>query len=376
MKAVVKKLSGRGACSSLAAAALSTAVLVACGASFDTVGQLDGVRVLGVKKSSPYPRPGEEVQLDMLVHDTGPAKGEPQTRAPLQTMWLAGCYNPAADLYQGCFAQFGALLGAFGLSPDEPIDPSMSDELLAELAKGGIQLGFGPQFRFTVPKDLVTRRGETSPGVEPYGLSYVFFAACAGTLRPNLEPGGFPIQCVDAKGELLPQRDFVAGYTALYSYEERVNRNPVLSGFSVNGKKLKSADVCLDQECSLLPWDGSRKCTGDEPVVSPCADEDNPLDCPKLEFKPLVDEASVEADPVATRDLGQAAEEQMWVNYHSDRGRFSSDLSLVNDATAGFNQKLKGEFRAPEAKGKAHVWTVVRDNRGGSAWGRFDVCVK
>jgi hypothetical protein len=356
--------------------ACALASLQACGASFDTIGQLEGVRVMGVSKSSPTPKPGESVELQMLLHDTGPAEADAEREAT-QVLWLSGCVNPPADLFQGCFAQFGQVLGGLGLDPEAPLgDPEDNQMLLGELAEAGIGLGFGEKFTLDIPEDLITRRPPPSPGVSPYGLSYVFFAACAGTLLPDATPGAFPIACEDERGERVGARDFVAGYTSLYSYTDTTNTNPSLLGFAVNGKKLTGDSLCIGEECETLAWDAPRKCDGSEPVVAACADEREPLDCPTMKFEVLVDPKSVDDDPILTRDIGEESTEQMWVNFHADRGQFQGDVSLVNDSSTGFRDKVEGEFVSPEAKGKTHVWAVVRDNRGGTTWGRFDVCVK
>jgi len=366
--------------SCLVALGLSTS-FVGCGTSFDSLGQLDGVRVLGVQKSNPFAEPGEQVELRMLVHDTGPTGGKSsgEERPEVQVAWLSGCTNPPADLYQGCFAQFGQVLSGLGVAPNTAVGDgsgAANAKLLGQLAKAGIGLGFGPNYQFTIPADIISRRPPPARGASPYGLSYVFFAACSGTLVPNTTAGEFPISCIDADGERVSAHDFVAGYTNIYSYPDNSNRNPELLGFEASGKKQKAANTCIGEACEALPWDASRKCDGNEPSVNACADDKNPFECPKLKFKAKVDPASVDADPFLTRDRGSAATEQMWVNYHADRGQFTSEVSLVNDSTAGFNQTLEGEFIAPEEKGKTHVWAVVRDNRGGTAWGRFDICVR
>jgi hypothetical protein len=355
--------------------------LLGCGTSFDSIGQLDGVRVLGVEKSNPLAAPGEQIELRMLAHDTGPIGGKSSKPRPaIQTAWLSGCVNPPADLYQGCFLQFGQVLAQLGIDPENAIggnDGAANAELLAQLAKVGIGLGFGETFRYAVPSDIISRKPPpTAPGASPYGLSYVFFAACAGTLVPDVDAGEFPIRCIDDDGKPVGARDFVAGYTSIYSYLDNTNRNPKLLGFEAGGKAQKAANTCIAEACEALAWDASRKCDGSEPKVAACGDESMPGNCPTLKFKAKVDPKSVDDDPILSRDNGVDATEQMWVNYHTDRGQFMSDLSLVNDPSVGFINDAEGEFVAPEAKGKAHVWTVVRDNRGGTTWGRFDICVQ
>ena len=82
-------------------------LVLGCGVEFDPASQLDGLRVLAVKKSAPYARPGERVDLSLLWHDTDAG------RPPPQIAWLAICENPPADLFEACFTQVA------GLSQDE-----------------------------------------------------------------------------------------------------------------------------------------------------------------------------------------------------------------------------------------------------------------
>ena len=59
------------------------AALIGCAAQFDPGSELHGLRVLAVKKSKPYARPGSLVDLQLLWHDTEP------DRPPPQIAWLA-----------------------------------------------------------------------------------------------------------------------------------------------------------------------------------------------------------------------------------------------------------------------------------------------
>ena len=109
--------------------------LSGCGEGFDPGSEVKTLRVLGVHKDKPYPRPGEDVTLTLLWTD-GSGDARPD---PVQVTWLrAGddaapkpaCVNPEGDLYYGCFAKFGLDTGLLS----------------------------GNTFKFQVPPDIVSKR--------------------------------------------------------------------------------------------------------------------------------------------------------------------------------------------------------------------------
>lgn len=358
-----------------------------CGSEFDSLAQVEGLRILAVQKSAPYARPRESVELEMLYHD---ASDKPRK---IETIWISGCENPPGDLYSICFELMGpALRGELpgaqnGEAPaPPPADGDISaDELLRLGVEGSVErvpvgpgfaFGFQRTFTLEVSKDVISSRPRPQdPKLPAYGLNYVFFAACAGELHLDLKAEGFPLRCEDSKGRPLGAEDFVVGYTAVYAYAKQVSENPRIVGFEVKGKKLSREEFCIGDECGIVEPDPDRECNASDPVVKACKDEDSDS-CPKLEFKALIDPKSVEENGVFTATQGSPVKEQMWVNYHTDRGKFTSDVVLVNDTDTGFNPDTESEFVAPEEKGPAQVWAVVRDNRGGSEWARFQICIK
>src|SRR5690606_12215025 len=70
--------------SSLTLAALlslgAAALFPGCGPELDRISELKTLRILGVKKSAPYARPGESVELEMFWEDVGPGAPRPVTR--------------------------------------------------------------------------------------------------------------------------------------------------------------------------------------------------------------------------------------------------------------------------------------------------------
>lgn len=304
----------------LAGAALLLAAS-GCDSTFEPKTSLTTLRIIGVRADNPYPKPGDAVQLEMLWHDGASPVNAPRK---VQVMWIGGCFNPVGDLYYQCFPQMAKSLAQLEKDP----------------SKAGDFIGFGNTFTWKIPSDLISSKPPLE-GVVPYGLSYVFFAACAGELRPA-EPGpdNLPIGCFAPDGTRLGADDFVPGYFALYSYNDRSNTNPVFRGLEINGQLLDPQVEAVYPKC----------------LSSPCAD---------LRLRSDVDPASAEQNEVAP---GKFVQEQMWVEYFATAGEFDDGAQLVNDATKGFNADNGVIYTPPEGALQVVFYAVVRDNRGGVAW--------
>jgi hypothetical protein len=376
----------------------------ACSVGFDSIAEIEGLRILGVKKSKPFAKPGDRVQLQLLYNDDTDAARD------VQLFWISGCTNPPADLYQVCLDGLNAAFEDVDV-PDLPGSDFSDDEALAmllgelsalasqvegqppdglelpegaELPGAGVRLGVGIGDTYAVtldPKIISSRPPPSDPKVPPYGLEFVFFAGCAGRLW--FDPGGsFPLGCFDADGNALPADRFVVGYTSVYVYDGLTNHNPEILGFEWKDggkwKALDTMDLCLADDCEPVEPDPKRPCPDDVPQVERCKDldENQGVGCEKLEFRVTVNEDSVDEDGVLTALQGSPVAEQMWVNFHADRGKFTYDLALVNDVASGFNDDPRTKFIPPDEPGLSHVWAVARDNRGGTDWARFSVCVE
>lgn len=350
-------------------------VLAGCGVEFDSIGQVDGLRVLGVHKDLPVAHPGDTVNMQLVVHDTGDVDGNPRD---ISYLWLGGCDNPRGDSFQGCLLQFSkvaeGLNELMGRQPSE-LTPEELQEAAETLAESGVSLGFGETFQLPIKRDIITNKPPSPvPAKAPYALSYTFFAACAGELRPDPDSETFPVACFDGETR-LGARDFVAGYTSTYTYEEGRNSLPRIIGMKVGGKAVPESLICIGLECDRPEPDPDRRCPRGAPKIGRCDDGTLRQQCPEVEVSVEVDPDSVDQDaPISLGGAG--APEPMWVNYHTDSGSFTNDLTLVNDVTAGFRENPKTDFLAPEESGPAFVWAVVRDNRGGLDWARTTICVE
>jgi hypothetical protein len=332
--------------------------LSGCGPSFDPPSELKSLRVLGVQKDKPYAQPGDEVNLQMLWHDGSEDAGRPVIRG-----FLSGCFNPVGDLYAGCFASLG--------------DPS----------NVRFEVGDSDEFSFTIPSDIITSRPPPpDPKQPPYGLSFVFFAVCAGASLEPVEPteeAGFPLRCLDEDRRPLGSDDFVAGYTQVYVFDEFENQNPIVTGFSFRDVDHDVDDqfTCVGEECvaeAASPVEVSNvECDAQaERCIPRCADDGEVGQCDEFPFRPLIDPESAEPDSITAAAYGRNYEEQVWVNYYATRGSVRSPVRLVNDATGGFNEDYGTKFLAPKEPGPVRLFAVVHDNRGGMSWSGTTIWVK
>lgn len=323
-----------------------------CGIEFDPGSEVNSLRVFAVQKDRPYARPGEDVTLRMLWHDGS------ETPRPVQRLWLSGCFNPPADQYSGCFSSFA------GVSPD-PGNGAVPP---------GVTVGQGDEFSFKLPDDIIDSRPlSPDPNQPAFGVSFVFFAACAGSLEFGgaTTQAGFPVRCVGEDGSFLGGNDFVAGYSQIFAYSELRNENPIITGFEFNGAAV--TPDCIDAQCLGLETPVPDCGVSPELCVSAC-EKDGDAKCPEVVFRPTVDKASAEPDAIAVR-AGRNFQEQVWVTYYAERGSVSSGARLVNDAVLGFNEDYATKLRAPKATGPLRLWAAVRDNRGGASWARLTVVV-
>jgi hypothetical protein len=300
----------------------------------------------------------------MLYHD-----GSSAAPRPVKTLWIGGCLDPEGDLYYNCYPALHRTVA--GLS---------DADLLAEQVPAGTQegsIGFGTQFNAVIPADAITSRPQGNGVVYPYGVLFLFYAACAGELRHV--PGAnsakdSPVGCYRAgSAEALGQDDFEFGYYPIYVYETLANRNPVISSLGF-GAPSTGAACTADIGCGPDQVCGSAGvCL---PTVAACSAKEA-KDCPGYPLSPVVDRGSAELALSALIPESRAPAETLWVSYYSTGGLFDKDTRLVNEPSAGWSSSYEGVWR-PQVGGNREVslFAVVRDNRGGVAWTRQDVWVK
>jgi len=362
----------------LVASALAGAA--ACGPTLESIAQLSHIRIIGVRKSAPYARPGESVRLHMLWEDVSDAS--PRDAQPFFAFW---CVNPPGGLFAECLAQVPTVPPAFSVG-ENFID-------------------------ITVPDDVL-RPSPSAPQAPATGSLYVFYGVCAGTL----EVAGYPIdpdqglsglggafgaggiggaaavddaiseilgelaengqvgeaflpRCVDDEGEPLGSDDFVVGYSTVLVFDELRNEHPTILGFEVDGETV-FVD-CVDESCEE-PFDVPEleDCVPGVACFDAC-DLDGGEGCPEVALRPLIPESVAERDEYAELAFGEDLGEAVWVSYFTDRGRVTGDVRLVNDAVTGWNAGYGTAFLAPSTPGPVRIWAAVRDNRGGVSYARI-----
>jgi hypothetical protein len=327
-----------------------------CAPDIDPPSELSGLRVLAVQKDKPYAKPTDSVTLTMLHHDT---EGR-----DVQVWWHGGCRNPPGDLFYLCLLGLDAT--AFEGGPN-------FDQFVLNNQPGDDD----------IPDDIIQARPPSSdPRFPSYGLIYVFFVACTGVEIRNIPQNGeqlaFPIGCFDANGNQLGPKDFVAGYTSIYVYDEFTNANPTpADDFLVAGQHVADSNDLTCANCTTPPPDPP-DCAGSTSVSSHCVQacpDDGELTCPEIPILPVIDPSQAEVDAVSAAAYGREVGEQMWINYYVDGGSVDSVARLVNDATKGWNPDFGTKFRAPAVPGPVNIWAVVHDNRGGVGWSRVTLNV-
>jgi len=346
-------------------ALLVTALLVpSCVPGFSAPSKVLSLRILAVTIDKPYANPGDDVTLRMTVTDGLGNREGPDSTLPrdLQLLWIGGCTNPEGDQYYLCIEQLAERLAplADGVVPTDGVvklaTPSASED-------GEVD---AHEFTFTVADDIISSRPKPAAGPH-YGIEYVFFAACAGTLRPAAlqSTGGevpdFPLACVGPDGEELGSDSFVIGYTQIYVFADgRTNENAANQGITLNGREMATNpdDAETVRACSV-PFDERR--------TASCGGSTELDDCNKYVIRVTVEEDVAETDPDATDPDGKPLDEVVWVNYFTEGGDVSPSLALINDATKGFQKAHETEWTPPDIPGLYRLWAVVRDQRGGSS---------
>ncbi|APR79583.1 Hypothetical protein A7982_04930 [Minicystis rosea] len=315
-----------------------------CAGGFAPISQVDGLRILSVQADKPYADPGDTVTFRMTYSDP------PAGSLPLQILWLGGCVNPPGDAYYGCYQSLqGLFTGGFDL-----------DDLLQ---KGLV--GVGKTYSVKLPETIISSRPPAQGGAPRYGVAYVFFMACAGTLEPiPLEGTGaaesFPIGCFDAQHRRLGAEHFVPGFTQVYAFEDqRPNENPTITGMTKNGEALPEDD-------SHAPDVEACPVSEEERLGPPsCGKKDAFQTCPSYDISITVPANVAEDDPSSTSPDGTTFKETVWVDYFADRGDFDGDARLVSDATEGQRTDFAVTWIAPPEPGPVRIWAVIHDNRGG-----------
>lgn len=331
----------------------------ACGPELDPISRVETLRIIGVRKSAPYARPGERVDLHMLYED---GSGEERD---VETFFAFWCVNPPGDLFSQCLAE----------PPNEEV--------------GAQFVNNSSSFSIDLPEDAL-RDSLVDPSLPRQGTAFVFYGVCAGRLDGQLvkngmlnedvltdvaSGGALMPRCLDEDGNELGAEDFVIGYSTILIFENLRNENPIITGFEVDGMEV-SVD-CVDEQCEApFAVPELEGCQEGVPCLDACEDDGQLGLCPEINIAVRVDEQSAEDDTFADLAYGADLQESLWVSYFVDRGNVSAPLRLVNDATEGWQSDYGSAILAPKEPGHLRIWAAVRDNRGGVSWTRLPAYVR
>ena len=187
-----------------------------------------------------------------------------------------------------------------------------------------------------------------------------------------------PLDCVDPiTQEPLGSRDFVLGFTTVFSYEGVQNQNPHLLGAefgrTVLGPPEDPASVqtpCMTEEDCARHSEASGQplACSDTGLCSPTAIRCVKGACPTYRLWPRVDASSAEL-------IADGSHEIMWANFYATSGEIGSETRLVSDRNRGLLEGYATHWQPPETSGRALLITL-NDQRGGAAWTSFDVVVR
>jgi hypothetical protein len=343
------------------AAIASLPWIASCQAGFEPRSLVDSLRVLAVRPEPASGAPGETVRLEILVAD-GSARDAGDPARPVEIAWLGGCHNPASRLYFDCFPTLSSIA--------ERLSPSVAETPPDALPLGAF--GVGTTFSLPIPDDILTSAPLSQNDAARFGVSYVFFAACAGELRPRpSRRDQVPLACVNpATGRDRGPNDFVQGFATLFTFEGARNENPILTGVRFGSLAVVDQECAQDSDCDALAAPGkyacldSRRCA---PVVRRCRNEG---DCRRILVFPDVAPESAEVLP------GEGAREIVWANFYATDGDFDTGTQLVNDRVSGFIDQHGAYFRPPLDAGRVELFVTVHDQRGGTAWSSFEIAVR
>jgi hypothetical protein len=305
----------------------------ACSDLFTPSSVVESVRILAVKADLPYAAPGEPLKLEVLAYD-----GRKDKPAPMKLSWFPElCVNPKDNKLSDCYTKLAAKY-----SPGASIDA---------------QLKPGETFATMMPEDALSSRDPNRPGA-PFGSVYAFVAACAGELRMTGRsadyPDSVPFGCFDASGNALGTESFVFSFARLYAFPGVRNENPVIDGVTIAGAPVTEAAPVTIDHCTVAKLD----------------------DCPKIPITVAVPPSSQEPDVFNALPGETPPGEQVWASVYMTAGKPDNEATVLYNASGGAIAGAKNDLFAPLEPGPATLWVVVRDNRSGVSWKRFDLDVK
>lgn len=355
-----RKLVGKGGRRALLAGLAALCVGAPCcgGGGGGRPSQVESLRVIAVTADNPYVKPGVDKNVTFSLTYADALDSVEDGPREVQVTWLGGCVNPIGDSYLGCFAQFGKIFqgilggggaGLQGVFKQETLTPELSG------APGSAS------FTMSLPDDIMTGSLPTQTDTT-YSTAYVFFAVCAGMVKPPPPDSveGFPLVCYDkVTGEQLSPDSYVVGYTQVFAFSDaRSNTNPTVMGMKFDGE-----DVGDTEETAkvVAPCKAGTGAPAQQGCGAPSVEE-----CDSYPVEALVDDVA-ELDPESAVEAKAPTKEAIWVDYFSDAGSFGGAKKLIVDPSRGYLADHATEWTPPAEAGLVTIWAVVHDARGGAS---------
>ncbi|HSY23637.1 MAG TPA: hypothetical protein VK841_16030 [Polyangiaceae bacterium] len=359
----------------------------------------NGVRILASSTTEPYAAPGDQVTISVLAVDGRTTDQFNDNPESMHLYWLTTlCVNPPQDAYYACFPQVvsefapfesdagtpaavvadagtpGAVVADAG-TPDGDTDDAASPTMEGGSGDGGAALSFDgavplvSSVGVSVPTGIIIPR----TGATPYGLLFKFNIACAGHLQllaPGPNPQALPIGCFDKNGIQLGPESYVIGVTRIYVYNPggpaTMNHNPVIAALDTPQSLEPDGALPLSppETIAVDGGDGPPNLTAATPFFAPlCLPDAGSCDNPKI---------GAIVPPSSWERAANGVGEQIWAEYFTTLGGFSSSSRLLYDPTAGAivdpDTKYQPPAPPPNNVTTGLIWIVVHDNRGGAAW--------
>ncbi|MEO6420008.1 MAG: hypothetical protein ABIP39_11400 [Polyangiaceae bacterium] len=306
-------------------------------AQFDPASKVEAVRILATRSDKPYAKPGDTVNMEVLVDD-----GRAIKRTPMNVYWIPiPCIDPVNDAYYACYPGFAQLKPGVDLTP---------------------VLQAGTRFSFTMPADVITKHTKRNGSMDavPDGLAVIFTIACAGHVEyiPASDNGvlnQLPLGCFDDQHHQLGPDDYVFAFSLVYAFDDRSNANPVVDHLTFAGVPIDlNAGITLDH-CGSAAADVNGAINRNGCMATP--------------MDVVIQDESWEVDPSNVDPAsGKPLKESIRVHYFVTDGKFENDTINLFDPTSGRIMDTKDNFTAPPLAGENTIWAVVRDNRGGATW--------
>lgn len=317
---------------------------------------VDSLRVLGVRAEPATLAPGATTQLSVTCAD-GRRGAEEEPTCDVEIAWFADCNNPRKNDPQRCFARYADY--------SESLKSPIADTPATNHPDG---FGFGPSFSFTAPDDILKEEISVAGHSLHAGASYVYFAVCAGQLFPvNAAADRLPVECRDRQsGKVLDQSRFVVGRTTIYSYDLIASRNPEMLVRRFDEVPIASSCSATSGCPEGFSCDSDAGCI---PVVETCSETNRKACKPHcLDFELAASSYSLFGIDGTRLDQPQKS---MWLDYFTNVGQIPDDARYIVRPQPNPEEPDRSMcilWRAPTKPTEhAHVWVVLRDNRGGLA---------